>query len=115
MSGKGTMDKMKKQVDFYHTKAWVRVRGKVLRRDGYKDFWRARFGISEPAETVHHVFMLDDFPELALDPRNLVAVSLYTHRHILHKPDGSLTEDGKKLQALIFRNYKIGRLPGADA
>lgn len=96
---------MDNAVSFYKTKAWKKLREKVLRRDGYKDFWRARYGINEPAETVHHVFLLDERPDLALDPRNLVAVSRHTHAYILHKPDGSLTDAGKKLQQVILRNY----------
>lgn len=91
--------------DFYKTKAWKRIRESVLRRDGYMDIWRARYGIREPAETVHHVFLLDDRPDLALDPRNLVSVSRHTHAYILHKPDGTLTDAGKSLQQVILRNY----------
>lgn len=102
-------------VDFYHTKAWKRVRALVLRRDHYKDFWRARFGVHEPAETVHHVFLLDDRPDLALDPRNLVSVSRHTHAYILHKPDGSLTEAGEKLKQVIIRNYPELATPAGAA
>lgn len=90
---------------FYLSPDWKRIRAAVLRRDGYRDQWLARFGRMQEAETVHHVFLLDDRPDLARDPHNLVSVSLDTHRHILHKPDGSLTAAGLELQRVIARRF----------
>lgn len=90
---------------FYLSPEWRRLRAAVLRRDGYKDMWLARYGRHVPAETVHHVFLLDERPDLARDPRNLVSVSLYTHRHVLHNPDGSLTGAGEDLQRVIARRF----------
>lgn len=90
---------------FYLSPEWRCVRDAVLRRDGYKDFWLSRFGRMVPAEIVHHVFLLEDRPDLRLDPRNLVSVSRDTHRHILHASDGSLTEAGRELQRVILRRF----------
>lgn len=93
------------QNPFYLSPEWRRVRDAVLRRDGYRDVWLARYGRMMPAEIVHHVFLLEDRPDLRFNPHNLASVSRDTHRHILHAPDGSLTEAGRELQRIVLRRF----------
>ena len=91
---------------FYHSAEWDRMKKRVLRRDGYMDVWLKRYGRMVPAEIVHHVFLLEERPDLRLDPHNLVSVSKATHNK-LHNPDGSLSDDGIALQRLIAKKYGI--------
>ena len=65
---------MKETDPFYKSTRWKAVREAVLRRDGYMCQESRRFGKMRPADTVHHIWPLEDFPEIALAPWNLVAL-----------------------------------------
>jgi 5-methylcytosine-specific restriction endonuclease McrA len=80
----------------YGSKQWKKKRNKILRRDKYKDKIKARFGITEDATIVHHIYPSDEYPEYAWEDWNLISVSNSTHRE-LHKKDGSLTQKGIEL------------------
>lgn len=89
---------------FYLSPAWRKVKHAVMVRDGFQDVYIKRYGRMEPAEMVHHVFPLEEFPALRLNPHNLVSVSKETHNK-LHTTGGSLTEAGRDLQRIILRRY----------
>lgn len=84
---------MQKNDDFYAAAKWRKCAARALSRSNYQDVIAARFGKMEQAEMVHHALPLEDFPEYAYDPRNLVPVSRRTHRG-LHFDDGGLTSAG---------------------
>ena len=46
-------------------KRWERLRGAVLARDQYLDQIKKRFGKRVGADTVHHIFPREYFPEYA--------------------------------------------------
>ena len=84
--------------DGYRTPRWRRLREKILRRDGYMSVIARRYGQSVKANLVHHVWPAEDFPEYAWAPWNLVSITLEEHA-LLHNLDGSLTPQGRALQA----------------
>lgn len=60
--------------DFYNSGKWKRKRAAILRRDGYLCQNCKRFGRTRPAQTVHHIKHLDEYPELALTDSNLISL-----------------------------------------
>lgn len=71
---------MKPDRSFYDTAAWKRTRERVLRRDRYMCVDCRRYGRMREAVEVHHIQHLEDAPELALDPGNLVSLCKACHR-----------------------------------
>lgn len=65
--------------EFYKSKQWRQMRAAVLRRDGYQCRRCRRYGKLRQATTVHHIKHLDEYPELALDPDNLISVCTACH------------------------------------
>lgn len=73
--------------EFYHSRQWEHLRARILRRDGYQCRICRRYGRLRQATTVHHIKHLDEYPELALDPSNLVSVCTACHNE-LHPEKG---------------------------
>ena len=65
--------------EFYHGSKWLRRREMILRRDGYRCQRCKRYGRIVQATTVHHVKHLEDRPDLAYDPENLISVCQACH------------------------------------
>ena len=72
---------------FYRSKRWEKLRASVLRRDGYMCQECRRYGRMRQAQTVHHIKHLDEYPELAYDPKNLKSVCAACHNK-LHPEKG---------------------------
>ena len=49
----------------YKSKRWEKKREKILRRDKYLDKVAARYGRTEEAKLVHHIYPAEDYPEYA--------------------------------------------------
>lgn len=88
---------MKQADPFYKTKRWERLRESVLRRDGYMCRESARFGKRKSANTVHHIFPRDIFPEYEWEPWNLISLAGDVHDEMHDRQTGALTEKGKDL------------------
>lgn len=82
---------------FYNTKDWKRKREAILRRDNYIDQLEKRAGFNVNADTVHHVFPIDQYPEYRLKSWNLISVSRETHEALHNRITGELSEAGTKL------------------
>lgn len=65
--------------DFYESRAWKKMKVAVLRRDGYRCQHCKRYGRMTEAQVVHHIQHLDEHPELALDPKNLISLCIGCH------------------------------------
>ena len=79
----------------YHTQRWVKLREKILRRDGYRSREAARYGnLRTPANVVHHCWPAEEYPEFAWEAWNLISITEDEHR-AMHNPDGSLTDLGE--------------------
>lgn len=68
-----------------------------MRRDGYRCQLSKRYGKSVPAELVHHIYPVDEFPEYAFEPWNLVAVSRAAHNKLHDRDSDKLTAEGVAL------------------
>lgn len=77
--------------EFYHTKRWHKLRAAVLRRDGYQCQRCKRYGRLRQASTVHHIKHLDEYPELACDPKNLVSLCAACHNEMHPEKGGRRT------------------------
>ena len=83
--------------DYYGFK-WKKKREKILRLDGYKCRIAARYGRIEEANTVHHIYPADEYPEYAWCDWNLISVSLANHNRLEDRQTGKLTAMGMALQ-----------------
>ena len=93
--------------DDLHTTRWRKLRERVLRRDGYRCQVSARFGKLTPADTVHHVFPRDEFPEYAWEPWNLISVSSEVHNRLHSRSTDELTEEGVQLLRRIAMRWGV--------
>lgn len=83
--------------EFYNSAAWLRMRDRVLRRDGYMCRISLRFGKARQAEMVHHIFPLDEFPQYALAAWNLISLTNAVHNTLHDRETNELTAAGKEL------------------
>lgn len=88
---------MNGQFDYYRNK-WKKKRKHILRLDGYIDQIAKRYGRTEEAEVVHHIYPADEYPEYAWCDWNLISVSLATHNKLENRKTGELTELGMELK-----------------
>lgn len=82
---------------FYHTKRWERLRASILRRDGYMCQISRRYGKRREAQTVHHIFPRDRFPEYQWEPWNLISISNEIHEELHNRQTGALSAKGMEL------------------
>lgn len=81
----------------YKSPAWVRLSKTIMRRDGYKCQIAKRYGKNVPAELVHHIYPADEYPEYAMQPWNLIALSRAEHNALHDRVSGALTAKGAAL------------------
>ena len=92
-------------MDYKYTR-WKRKRRAILRRDGYQCQIARRYGKARVADTVHHIFPVEDHPEWWLCDWNLISVSRAAHNK-LHLPDGELSAEGIALRERTARKRGI--------
>lgn len=90
---------------FYKSKRWERKRAKILRRDGYLCQISKRYGKTVPADTVHHIFPRDEFPEYQLSDWNLISLSAAVHDEMHDRTSGKLSPKGAELLRRTCRKY----------
>lgn len=88
---------------FYLTTKWKKKRARILRRDEYLCQEAKRYGRSEPAEVVHHIYPLELYPELALESWNLISLSNKSHNKMHKRNSHEMTRNGLDWQNK-FRN-----------
>lgn len=81
----------------YKARRWERLRAQVMRRDGYRCQLSKRFGKVVPADLVHHIYPVDEFPEYAFEPWNLISVSRAAHNKLHDRDSDKLTAEGVAL------------------
>lgn len=81
----------------YNSKRWKTKRNVILKRDGYMCQWSLRSGRKEPADTVHHIFPVEDFPQYAMCDWNLISLSNANHNLMHQRATRDLTEEGMML------------------
>lgn len=78
----------------YHSQRWRNLRARILKRDGYMSAIAIRYGKHVEADTVHHCWPAEEFPQYAWEPWNLISITQDEHRE-LHNSDGTLTPAGE--------------------
>ena len=82
---------------FYRSKRWLHLREVVLRRDSYLDQLELRAGRRVDAQTVHHIFPLEKYPQYKWQPWNLISVSRESHELLHNRITGQLSAAGERL------------------
>ena len=95
----------KKADPFYKSGRWRRVRDAALARDGYVCQVSKRFGKMVPADTVHHVYPRELFPEYQYCMWNLVSLAGSVHDEMHDRVTGDLTGKGKDLLRRTARRH----------
>ena len=99
---------MKKTLDkFYKTTRWKKLRESILRRDGYMCQLTKRYGKLVEANTVHHIFPREYFPEFQWEPWNLISLSAVAHNTLHDRDTDQLTEEGLELLRRTARRYHV--------
>ena len=87
----------------YKTKRWRRLRERILKRDNYMCQDAIRYGRHEAADTVHHIFPAEAFPEYRWEPWNLVSLSAQAHNAMHDRDSQELTSKGRSLMEKTAR------------
>ncbi|WP_234288650.1 HNH endonuclease [Listeria ivanovii] len=83
---------------FYLTQKWKRKRKKILRRDEYLCQEAKRYGRTESAEMVHHIFTREEYPEIEFEDWNLISLSNRSHNSMHKRESHELTREGLRWQ-----------------
>ena len=93
----------------YNNRRWKNKRKFILKRDDYLDRELIRYGRRVEADTVHHIFPVEFYPELKFVDWNLISLNHSTHNemHDRHRNEhNNLTAKGLELQHRFRRRYK---------
>lgn len=82
----------------YTDPRWERKRAAILRRDQYLCRECRRYGRSVQANTVHHIYPAEDYPEWWLEPWNLISLCPACANAMHDRATGQLTELGRQWQ-----------------
>lgn len=92
---------------FYHTQRWKKKRAAILRRDGYLCQISKRYGRMVEANTVHHIFPREKYPQYAWEDWNLISISQAEHNRLEDRHSGELTDAGLELMRRVARQRGI--------
>jgi adenylate kinase family enzyme len=97
---------------FYKQKRWLDLRASVLRSAKYIDQLEARSGRVVPADTVHHIFPREKYPEYQWKRWNLIAISRATHERLHNRFGEDLSDIGWSLllETAINQGIPVSRL-----
>lgn len=82
---------------FYDTKRWQKLRKVILKRDSYLDQMELRQGKRVNADTIHHIFPSDVYPQYKWCSWNLISLTRENHELMHNRTMGTLSNAGKKL------------------
>lgn len=82
----------------YQSAKWKKKRLHILRKDGYLCQIAKRYGKTEEATVVHHIYPAEEYPQWQWADWNLISVSQTAHNQLENRKTGELTELGLKLQ-----------------
>lgn len=84
-------------VRIYDTKRWKHLRESVLRRDGYMDQLELIAGRKVNADTVHHIFPVDMYPQYKWCSWNLISLTNENHELMHNRITKRLSSAGLRL------------------
>lgn len=82
----------------YKDGRWLSKRETILKRDEYLCQYNKRYGKTVAADTVHHIYPLEDYPEYGLCSWNLISLSNAMHNKMHDRVTGKLTKLGEELK-----------------
>jgi 5-methylcytosine-specific restriction endonuclease McrA len=85
----------------YKDKRWLHKREVILRRDQYLCRESKRYGKTKGATTVHHIYPVEFYPELAYEDWNLISLSDSRHNTMHDRDTHQITEIGKRWQEKV--------------
>lgn len=91
----------------YKSKRWLRLRQRILKRDGYMCQESKRYGRMVEANTVHHIFPVSRFPEYQWSEWNLISLSQAAHNKMHVRDTDELTDEGIRLMERTARKQNI--------
>ncbi len=91
----------------YGSAKWKQKREHILRRDKYICQDAKRYGRFVEAETVHHIFPAEYFPEYAWEDWNLISLSWKAHNEMHDRKTNELTKKGIELLRRTARKQRI--------
>ena len=92
---------------FYKSRRWKMLREFVMRRDYYLCQYFKRYGKMRQAQTVHHIFPREDYPQYQWCAWNLIGLSYEAHNRMHDRNTGALTAEGKALMMKAAREQGI--------
>ena len=92
---------------FYKSKAWKTIRAAALRRDGYMCQASKRYGKLLQADTVHHIFPRDEFPQYQYALWNLISLTTERHNELHDRNTNRLTAKGIDLLQRTARKHGV--------
>lgn len=85
----------------YNQKRWDVKRINILKRDGYTCKRCSRYGKIREASTVHHIYPVEFYPELAFINWNLISLCGQCHNRMHDRDTHELTQEGIALQKKV--------------
>lgn len=85
---------MRQLKNFYKLKQWEKKREQILRRDHFQCQEAKRYGKYMEAVIVHHIYPLEEYPELALKSWNLISLSKEYHNQMHDRKTNKITDVG---------------------
>lgn len=85
----------------YTSKRWAKLRERILKRDGYICQYNKRYGRLVQANTVHHIYPADEYPEYEWCEWNLISLSAEAHNRMHDRESHQLTDEGLRLMKRV--------------
>lgn len=82
----------------YTTRRWRKKRVSILRRDKYQCQISKRYGKLVEADTVHHIYPAQEFPQYAFCSWNLISICKQEHNKLHIRNTQKLSKYGLELQ-----------------
>ena len=87
------------------TRKWEKFRDKILRKYNYLCQESLRYGISEPAEMVHHIFPVSEYPELEFQEWNCIPLTNKRHNTFHDRTNDKVIGQGISWQKKRKREF----------
>ncbi len=87
--------------NYLKDKRYLRVREKALSRDGYKCQRCKRYGKKIAADTAHHIYPVEYYPQWKFSLWNLISLCSACHNKMHVRETHELTAEGIALQARV--------------